>query len=220
MAAGVAALMLADSPGLSPAQIISRMTSSALAFPTSSSTSSTACHLAATTTDANGNYTDTSQNTECVCTTATCGAGMLNAAAAVSAASGIFVQITASSTTGHARPAHHAQRRRQYRGLGLHDRFLSVDDDSLDQRSARERQSVHRHTDRALFPHLPGQAHDYRQRRPYGLGHRHDSVRVRRQRRQRRRLRSRAIAPVRHRRGGHRPPTPGKPLKLIQPIVR
>ena len=100
MAAGVAALMLADSPGLSPAQIISRMTSSAVAFPTSSSNTSTACQLAATTTDADGNYTDTSQNTECVCTTATCGAGMLNASAAVTAASGIFVEITTSSTTG------------------------------------------------------------------------------------------------------------------------
>ncbi len=100
MAAGVAALMLADSPGLSPAQIISRMTSSALAFPTSSSTTSTACQLAATTADANGNYTDTSQNVECVCTTATCGAGMLNASAAVTAASGIFVEITTSSSTG------------------------------------------------------------------------------------------------------------------------
>jgi serine protease len=100
MAAGVAALMLAASPGLSPTQIISRMTSSALAFPKSSSTTKTACQLAATTTDANGNYTDTSQNTECVCTTATCGAGMLNAAAAVTAASGMFVQITTSSSTG------------------------------------------------------------------------------------------------------------------------
>ena len=46
-------------------------------------------------------YTDTSQNTECVCTTATCGAGMLNAAAALTAASGIFVQITTSSSTGN-----------------------------------------------------------------------------------------------------------------------
>ena len=100
MVAGVAALMLADSPGLSPSQIIARMTSSAVAFPTSSSTSSTACKLAAITTDSNGNYTDTSQNTECVCTTATCGAGMVNAAAALSAASGIFVQITTSSSTG------------------------------------------------------------------------------------------------------------------------
>jgi serine protease len=100
MVAGVAALMLADSPGLTPTQLISRMQSSVLAFPTSSSTTSTQCQLAATTTDANGNYTDTSQNLECVCTTATCGAGMLNAASAVTAASGIFVQITTSSSTG------------------------------------------------------------------------------------------------------------------------
>jgi serine protease len=100
MAAGVAALMLADAPGLTPQQVISRMTSSVLPFPTSSSTSSTACVLAQTTTDSNGNYTDTSQSTECVCTTATCGAGMLNASAAVTAASGIFVEITTSSSTG------------------------------------------------------------------------------------------------------------------------
>ena len=100
MASGVAALMLADSPTMTPAQVITRMQSSALAFPTASSTSSTACQLAATTTDSNGNYTDTSQAVECVCTTATCGAGMLNATSAVAAASGIFVQITTSSTTG------------------------------------------------------------------------------------------------------------------------
>lgn len=100
MVSGAAALMLADTPGMTPSQIISRMQSSALAFPTSSSTTSTQCQLAATTTDANGNFTDTSQNTECVCTTATCGAGMLNAASALTAASGIFVQITTSSSTG------------------------------------------------------------------------------------------------------------------------
>ncbi len=100
MVAGVAALMLADTPGMTPSQIVARMQSSAHAFPTSSSTTSTKCVLASTTTDSNGNYTDTSQNTECVCTTATCGAGMVNAAAAVAAASGIFVQITTSSTTG------------------------------------------------------------------------------------------------------------------------
>ena len=100
MAAGVAALMLATNPGLTPAQLIARMQSSALPFPTSSSTTSTSCQLAATTSNANNNYTDTSQNVECVCTTATCGAGMLNANAAVLAAAGMFVQISASSTTG------------------------------------------------------------------------------------------------------------------------
>ncbi|MGH8142482.1 MAG: S8 family serine peptidase [Steroidobacteraceae bacterium] len=100
MAAGVAALMLAAHPGLTPSQVIARLRSSALPFPTSSSTTSTACAVAPTTTDSNGNYTDTSQQVECVCTTATCGAGMLNAAAAVQAASSMYVQIAASSTTG------------------------------------------------------------------------------------------------------------------------
>jgi len=98
---GVAALMLADAPTLAPSQLIARMRSSAVAFPTSSSTTSTQCKLVPTTIDSSsGKFTDTSQNTECVCTTATCGAGMLDAAAAVTAASGIFVQITPSSTTG------------------------------------------------------------------------------------------------------------------------
>ncbi|HXO57716.1 MAG TPA: S8 family serine peptidase, partial [Mycobacterium sp.] len=96
MAAGVAALMLSVSPSMTPSQLISRIQSSAVAFPTSSSTTSTACQLAATTTDSSGNYTDTSQDVECVCTTATCGSGMLNAAAAVETASGIFVEITTS----------------------------------------------------------------------------------------------------------------------------
>jgi serine protease len=102
MVAGVAALMLAVNPGLTPSELISRITAttSVLPFPTSSSTTSTQCALALTTTDSDGNYTDTSQAKECVCTTATCGAGMLNAAAAVTTASGIFVDITTSSTTG------------------------------------------------------------------------------------------------------------------------
>jgi len=100
MASGVAALMLATAPTLTPSELISRMQSSVLAFPSSSSTTSTACQLAADTVDSNGNYTDTSQAVECVCTTATCGSGMLNAASAITAASGIFVQITTSSSTG------------------------------------------------------------------------------------------------------------------------
>jgi serine protease len=100
MASGVAALMLASAPTLTPSELISRMQSSVLPFPSSSSTTSTACQLAATTVDANGNYTDTSQAVECVCSNATCGSGMLNAASAVTAASGIFVQITTSSSTG------------------------------------------------------------------------------------------------------------------------
>ena len=100
MASGVAALMLSVAPTLAPAALIQRMQVSTLPFPTSSSTTTTACGLALTTTDSNGNYTDTSQDAECVCTTATCGAGMLNAASAVLTASGMYVDITTSSSTG------------------------------------------------------------------------------------------------------------------------
>jgi serine protease len=100
MAAGVAALMLAAAPTLSPAEILERMQTSAVPFPTTSATTSTLCNLAPTTQDSDGNFTDTSQAVECVCTTATCGAGMLNASAAVTAATGIFCAITVSSTTG------------------------------------------------------------------------------------------------------------------------
>ena len=100
MVAGVAALMLAQNPALTPAQMLARLQSSALAFPTSSSTTKTQCQLAALTTDSNGNFTEPTTPEECVCTTATCGAGMVNALAAVLAAAGVFVQITPSSTTG------------------------------------------------------------------------------------------------------------------------
>ena len=99
MVAGVAALMLAARPGLTPAQLISRLQSSALPFPTSSATTSTTCQMPATTTDSSGNYTDTSEAVECVCTPATCGAGMLNAAQAVITAQSMYVQIHASKSS-------------------------------------------------------------------------------------------------------------------------
>ena len=100
MVSGIAALMLAMNSSLTPAQVLARLQSSALAFPTSSSTTSTQCQAASLTTDTNGNFTEPSSPAECVCTTATCGAGMANAGAAVLAAAGMFVQITPSSTTG------------------------------------------------------------------------------------------------------------------------
>lgn len=100
MVAGVAALMLAVHPALTPTQLIARLQSSALPFPTSSSTTKTQCQLAAVTSDTNGNFTEPATPAECVCTTATCGAGMLSASGAVGAAAAAFVQITPSSTTG------------------------------------------------------------------------------------------------------------------------
>ena len=100
MVTGIAALMLAINPDLAPAQVLARLQSSAIVFPTSSSTTSTQCTLADSTLDSSGDYPEPSAPAECVCTTATCGAGMANAAAAVLAAAGMFVQITPSSTTG------------------------------------------------------------------------------------------------------------------------
>ncbi len=67
-AAGVAALMLAAHPGLDPAQLIQRIKNGANPFPVDPGQQS--CPL-----------TDTSGR--CNCTTATCGAGMLNALGAV-----------------------------------------------------------------------------------------------------------------------------------------
>jgi serine protease len=78
---------------------MTRLKLSALPFPTSSSSIKTACTVEPNTTDSGGNYTDTSQKIECVCSTATCGAGMLNADAAVQAAITAQAIITLSSSS-------------------------------------------------------------------------------------------------------------------------
>jgi serine protease len=78
LVAGAAALLHSLNSQLSPAQYIALLKDSATPFPTSSPTSSTVpvCHVP---------IGDT-QNTECICTTQTCGAGILNTNAAVLAA--------------------------------------------------------------------------------------------------------------------------------------
>ena len=76
LVAGTAALMLSARPSLTPAEVRSMMRSSARPFPTSGgSAGSPQCHAP--------NGTD---QVECYCTTSTCGAGMLDAGAAVQAA--------------------------------------------------------------------------------------------------------------------------------------
>lgn len=79
LVAATAALMLSVNPGLSPRQLIQLVQSSARPFPTLSDTSPqpAACVLPSVT---------AVQNTECICTTQVCGAGMLDTAAAVLAA--------------------------------------------------------------------------------------------------------------------------------------
>ncbi|MBI2958846.1 MAG: S8 family serine peptidase, partial [Betaproteobacteria bacterium] len=83
-AAGVAALMLSVNPGLAPVDIIARMKQSARAFPIDAGVPT--CPSVATGADTSG---------QCNCTAATCGAGILDAAAAVAAASPPSVQLVA-----------------------------------------------------------------------------------------------------------------------------
>jgi len=75
LAAATAGLMKAVNPALTPQLLVSRIRATARAFPTSSTTSTTVC----TVPTANS----APQNAECICTTETCGAGMLDAAGAV-----------------------------------------------------------------------------------------------------------------------------------------
>jgi serine protease len=80
LAAGVAGLMKAANPSLTPAALVARMKASARPFPTTSDTvpAPPACHLP------NGDADV--QNTECICNTQVCGAGLLFASGAVNEA--------------------------------------------------------------------------------------------------------------------------------------
>ncbi|HEX6722179.1 MAG TPA: S8 family serine peptidase [Burkholderiaceae bacterium] len=76
MAAAVAALMLSRNPALTPAEVRSRMLAAARVFPTTGGSPGTPmCQPPSST-----------PQDECYCTTSTCGAGMLDAQAAVAAA--------------------------------------------------------------------------------------------------------------------------------------
>jgi serine protease len=80
---GVAAMMVEANPNLTVKQLIARLQAAATAFPVpAAAPDGGTCHVAALTKDSKDNYTDI-QDKECTCTTATCGAGMLNAAAAL-----------------------------------------------------------------------------------------------------------------------------------------
>lgn len=80
LAAGVAGLMKAVNPALTPAALIARVKSTARPFPTISDTvpAPPVCHLPTGPTDV--------QSSECFCTTQVCGAGLLFASGAVNEA--------------------------------------------------------------------------------------------------------------------------------------
>jgi serine protease len=95
LVSGVAALMISANPTLTPAQVLAAIKSSARAFPSSGAgTGVNACTAPASLTD-----TTTAQTTECYCTTATCGAGMLDAGAAVTTVTSATASITAAATS-------------------------------------------------------------------------------------------------------------------------
>ncbi len=83
MVAGTVALMLSAAPNLTNAQVISILKSTARSFPTTSDTSPqpAVCTVPS--------YGSTTTQDECICTTGTCGAGMLDAGAAVTAAAAL-----------------------------------------------------------------------------------------------------------------------------------
>jgi serine protease len=88
---GIAGLMLSVNANLTPAQLIARLESSAIApFPVSSDSTVPMCHVPTS----NSDY---SQDAECNCTTTTCGAGMANALSAVNAALQPIVAIAPPS---------------------------------------------------------------------------------------------------------------------------
>jgi serine protease len=88
LVAGAAALIHSLNSQLSPAQYIALLQDSASPFPTGSTTTTTVCHVPAGDTQAE----------ECICTTQTCGAGMLNTSAAVLAAQRPLAIAVAPST--------------------------------------------------------------------------------------------------------------------------
>jgi serine protease len=88
LVSGAVALMLSQQPNLSSAEVISALKRSARAFPTTGAGN-------------NADGTPVKQcaapsaavQDECYCTTSTCGAGMLDAAAALAAVSGVFARV-------------------------------------------------------------------------------------------------------------------------------
>lgn len=94
---GVAAMMIEANPNLTAVQLIARLQASATPFPVPSpAPAGGVCHVAALTTDSTGAYTDI-QTDECTCTTATCGAGMINAAAALARSLNPLASMTTST---------------------------------------------------------------------------------------------------------------------------
>jgi serine protease len=98
LVAGTVALMLSVSPSLTPAQVKSALQATARPFPTSGAANDIVTHLPIVACEA---PSSTAQD-ECYCTTTTCGAGLLDVAAAVARAAATATpvpHITTPATT-------------------------------------------------------------------------------------------------------------------------
>jgi serine protease len=89
LVSGTVALMLSANPSLTPAQVKAKLQSTARPFPTTGGSANVQACVAPGSTD----------QLECYCTTSTCGAGMLDARAAVQAVSGVQASISLTTTT-------------------------------------------------------------------------------------------------------------------------
>ena len=89
LVAGTVGLMFSVNPSLTPSQVRNILTGTARSFPSTSAVS----NLRACTSP-----TSVAQNSECYCTTTTCGAGLLDAGAAVKASRTLWVNINAAPT--------------------------------------------------------------------------------------------------------------------------
>ncbi|MFO1408833.1 MAG: S8 family serine peptidase [Steroidobacteraceae bacterium] len=103
--AGVAALMASANENLTPSLLESRLEQSATPFPAPATDESgaaiAACTVRSAAVGTDGNFTDIPASpVACVCTTATCGSGMLDAAAAVDAALRPIATVSASDHSG------------------------------------------------------------------------------------------------------------------------
>lgn len=98
LVAGTVALMLSVDPSMTPSQVMATLKSTARAFPTTGADAGvSACTDPGLVTAPNPK-----QDSECYCTTATCGAGLLDAGAAVAAAAAlapIMSSVSSSATS-------------------------------------------------------------------------------------------------------------------------
>jgi serine protease len=99
LVAATAGLMFSVQPGLTPAMLLARMQATARPFPTTGADNGSDTLPVRRCDTPNRFPSNPDRDSQCYCTTALCGAGMLDAGAAVSAVSGPVARITVSTAS-------------------------------------------------------------------------------------------------------------------------